>query len=93
MADQQTLNASPIQACRSSEVSATAAEHQKALIKAAVTGTTAFSNLKVFKTKPPDKLRKGAHRYGQEGKRPQSSRLWLFRPTGDRFKQSARSPA
>ena len=48
IADQHTLNASPIQAPRSSEVSATAAEHKKALINAAVTGITAFIDVDVF---------------------------------------------
>ena len=38
MADQQTRNASPMQACRSSEVSASAAELRKAMAKAVVMG-------------------------------------------------------
>jgi len=70
IADQHTLNASPIQAPRSSEVSATAAEQKKALTKAAVTGITAFIDVDVFKIKPPGKLRTGAHCYVYKGSGP-----------------------
>jgi hypothetical protein len=38
MAAQHTLNASPMQACRSSEVSATAGELKKAIVSASAVG-------------------------------------------------------
>ena len=46
MAAQQTLKASPIQACRSSVVSATAEEHKTVLTKATVIGASAFIGLR-----------------------------------------------
>jgi hypothetical protein len=48
MAAQHTLNASPIQACRSSEVSATAVEHKKAIVNPTVIGANAFIELDSF---------------------------------------------
>jgi len=42
MAAQHTLKASPMQACRSSVVSATAEEHKTVVTKAAVIGASAF---------------------------------------------------
>jgi hypothetical protein len=42
MALQHTLNASPIQAFRSSDVSATAVEHKKALVKTAIIVANSF---------------------------------------------------
>jgi len=42
MALQHTLNASPIQAFRSSDVSATAVEHKKALVKTTIMVANSF---------------------------------------------------
>jgi len=42
MADQQTLNASPMQACRSSDVSAEAAQPDTTSVRAAAIGQNDF---------------------------------------------------
>jgi hypothetical protein len=59
MADQQTLNASPMQACRSSVVSAMALEDKKAIARAAIGGASAFITVKAFKVCSPDRRREG----------------------------------
>jgi hypothetical protein len=46
MAAQHTLNASPIQAFRSSDVSATAVEHKKALVKTTVIEASSFIDIR-----------------------------------------------
>ena len=53
MAAQQTLKASPMQACRSSDVSATAVEDKKAITRAAVGGASVFIVVHAFKTYSP----------------------------------------
>ncbi|MFY9758527.1 MAG: hypothetical protein WCF47_06745 [Pseudolabrys sp.] len=49
MAAQQTLNASPMQACRSSVVSAMAFEDKKTIARAAIGGASAFITVNAFK--------------------------------------------
>ena len=49
MAAQQTLNASPMQACRSSVVSAMALEAKRAIARAAIGGASAFMTVNAFK--------------------------------------------
>jgi len=55
MAAQQTLNASPMQACRSSVVSAMALEDKKAIARAAIGGASAFITVNAFKVCSPDR--------------------------------------
>jgi hypothetical protein len=59
MAAQQTLNASRMQACRSSVVSATALEAKRAIARAAIGGASAFITVNAFKVCSPDRQREG----------------------------------
>jgi hypothetical protein len=61
MAAQQTLKASPMQACRSSDVSAMAVEENKAITNAAVGGASAFIVVHAFKMCSPTGWRVTKH--------------------------------